>query len=56
MSKFEVYEMPGGEVILSRTLTEKEDGVNDNSRFMIRYSEQLILMEWLCKNRDWAPV
>jgi hypothetical protein len=52
MSKFEVHQLPGGEIVLSRTLTETEDGVSDYTQFMIRYPEQKILVDWLCKNRS----
>ena len=50
--------MPGGEVILQRILSPKEDGVleDDINQFMLRYPEQKILCEWLYKNRnDYFP-
>jgi len=56
--KFKVFSMPGGEVILQRILSPKEDGVleDDINQFMLRYPEQKILCEWLYKNRnDYFP-
>ena len=52
MSEFEIWELPGGEVKIGRTLTESEDGVNDHSQFMLREDEQKELIRWLLENRE----
>jgi hypothetical protein len=45
--------MPGGEMIIGRTLTEKEHGVYDHVEFMLRKDEQKYLVQWLEENRTW---
>lgn len=57
MSIFNVSEMPGGEIVISRTLTEKEDGVNDYTQFLLRYDEQKKLTTFLYEKRGaWIEI
>ena len=53
MSKFEVTGMPGGEIVIGRTLTREKDGVDDHTEFMMRHHEQNQLIKWLWKNRPY---
>ena len=48
-----IVSMPGGEMIIGRTLTEKEHGVYDHVEFMLRKDEQKYLVQWLEENRAW---
>ena len=56
MSKFTVNELPGGELILGRELTEKEDGVDDYVQFLLRKPEQKKLINWLVKNHEFELI
>lgn len=57
MSSFGVYEMPGGEIIISRTLTRESDGVDDHEQFLLRYDDQKALVKFLIKARpSWCVV
>ena len=47
MSKFEVYKLPGGELVIQRTLSEKEDGVDDETSIMLHRPEIDILVKEL---------
>lgn len=56
MSKFIVRELPGGEIIIGRELTEKEDGVNDYVQFLLRKPDQKKLINWLVKNHEFELI
>jgi hypothetical protein len=56
MSKFIISELPGGELILGRELTEKEDGVDDYVQFLLRKPEQKKLINWLVKNHEFELI
>jgi hypothetical protein len=51
MSNFEISGLPGGEIVIGRTLTESEDGVNDHVQFLLRQNDQEKLINWLWENR-----